>query len=161
MNIDCPICKITIVIETHSKGEYYHVNPNDPMDGFLYNLVQCPECQRPKLTQRNRIFELGAFDFGRAIRLFPNSEFNINIEIPEISVSVESLVEYSTAIRALKLKNRPSAHLFIQHRCVVAYSVVSVHATGCNQNENKVPVSRRLNVVKIIRHMSLASSGRQ
>ena len=53
------------------------------MDGFLYNLVQCPECQKPILTQRSRIFELGAFDFGNAVRLFPSSEFHINSEIPE------------------------------------------------------------------------------
>lgn len=44
--------------------------------------------------------------------------------------------------------------------CVVIYSVFPVHFAGCNQNENKVLVSRRLNVVKIIRHMSLASSVR-
>lgn len=84
MNIDCPICKITIVIEANSKGEYHHDNPHDPMDGFLYNVIQCPECFKPILTQRSRIFELGAFDFGKAIRLFPNSEFHINSEIPEV-----------------------------------------------------------------------------
>lgn len=53
MNIDCPICKITLAIEANSKGEYHHVNPHDLMDGFLYNLVECsPLVQASRLVSK-------------------------------------------------------------------------------------------------------------